>query len=227
MFRNLREKEELMSERNSAMLGGFVHDRRNNPRLQTQTRNSKMSLFENTVGDDDVICTELDAGESMMMESLAQYRNVDAAQAHRILLKGNSTAVLTDYDITDEVGTFQQTGKNLNREIDFRDKNWVDPTNEDRDIADLKAQIEQENRQLGLDLAGGPPEKVEEEQMAAHVKPTPALDQKEPAFDSIQGFAEQGPAKRQDVDQFDEEEPAKPALDSEDSGSYDIAELEK
>ena len=200
------------------MLGGFVHDRRNNPRLQTQTRNSKMSLFENTVGGDDVICTELDAGESM-----AQYRNVDAAQAHRILLKGNSTAVLTDYDITDEVGTFQQTGKNLNREIDFRDKNWVDPTNEDRDIADLKAQIEQENRQLGLDLAGGPPEKVEEEQMAAHVKPAPTLDQKEP----VQGFAEQGPAKRQDVDRFDEEEPAKPALDSEDSGSYDIAELEK
>ena len=57
------------------MLGGFVQDRRNNPRLQQNvTRNSKMSLFENTVGGDDVICTELDAGESM-----AQYRNVDVA----------------------------------------------------------------------------------------------------------------------------------------------------
>ena len=70
-----------MSERNSTMFGGgFVHDRRNNPRLYNATRDSKMTLFHNP--DDDMICTELDGGESM-----AQYRNLDASQAQRILLK--------------------------------------------------------------------------------------------------------------------------------------------
>lgn len=101
---------------------------------------------------DDMICTELDAGESM-----AQYRQLDAvSQAQRILLKETSHAVLTDYDITDEVGAFQQTGKtNLNKIIDFRDKHWVDPTKEDRNIEDLNRQIEEENRRIGRDLAEG------------------------------------------------------------------------
>ena len=46
--------------------------------------------------------------------------------------------MLTDYDITDEVGAFQATAKNLDKEIDFRDRNWVDPTKEDKSIEDLK-----------------------------------------------------------------------------------------
>ena len=62
MFRNLREKEEMQSERNASMLGGFVQDRRNNPRLQTN-RNSVM--FGDTLQGDDGIRTELDAGESV------------------------------------------------------------------------------------------------------------------------------------------------------------------
>ena len=57
MFRNLREKEEMQSERNASMLGGFVQDRRNNPRLQTN-RNSVM--FGDTLQGDDGIRTELD-----------------------------------------------------------------------------------------------------------------------------------------------------------------------
>ena len=62
MFRNLREKEEMQSERNASMLGGFVQDRRNNPRLQTN-RNSVM--FGDTLQGDDGIRTELDAGDSV------------------------------------------------------------------------------------------------------------------------------------------------------------------
>ena len=52
----------MQSERNASMLGGFVQDRRNNPRLQTN-RNSVM--FGDTLQGDDGIRTELDAGESV------------------------------------------------------------------------------------------------------------------------------------------------------------------
>ena len=83
--------------------------------------------------------------------------------------------------------------------------------------------MEREDRQVGLDLAGDSPGKVGSEQTTPHVKPTSTLRQKVPALD----FSGQEPARRQDVDKFDEEEPMKPALDSEDSGSYDVAELEK
>ena len=62
VFRNLREKEEMQSERNASMLGGFVQDRRNNPRLQNN-RNSVM--FGDTLQGDDGIRTELDAGDSV------------------------------------------------------------------------------------------------------------------------------------------------------------------
>ena len=62
VFRNFREKEEMQSERNASMLGGFVQDRRNNPRLKN-IRNS--TVLGNTIQGDDGIRTELDAGESV------------------------------------------------------------------------------------------------------------------------------------------------------------------
>ena len=52
----------MQSERNASMLGGFVQDRRNNPRLKN-IRNS--TVLGNTIQGDDGIRTELDAGESV------------------------------------------------------------------------------------------------------------------------------------------------------------------
>ena len=47
------------------MLGGFVQDRRNNPRLKN-TRNS--TVLGNTIQGDDGIRTELDAGDSVFKQ---------------------------------------------------------------------------------------------------------------------------------------------------------------
>ena len=43
------------------------------------------------------------------------------------------------------------------------------------------------------------------------------MNKKVPILD----FSKQSPAKKQDVEKFDEVEPMKPQLDSEDSGSYE------
>ena len=130
----------MQSERNASMLGGFVQDRRNNPRLKN-TRNS--TVLGNTIQGDDGIRTELDAGESVFKQldagdSVNIQLEEGAKQAHRILLKEQSAAILTDYDIADEAGAFNRTDRtNLEQVIKFRDKNWVDPTKVDENIEDL------------------------------------------------------------------------------------------
>ena len=70
------------------MLGGFVQDRRNNPRLKQ--RNS--SVLGDTMQGDDGIRTELDAGDSIFKqldagESVQRLNAEGDKQAQRILLK--------------------------------------------------------------------------------------------------------------------------------------------
>ena len=60
------------------------------------------------------------------------------AASRQFLQKNVSKDVLTDYDIMDEVGVFQQSVKPQGKLIDFRDKNMIDPTLEDKDIEDMK-----------------------------------------------------------------------------------------
>ena len=65
-----------------------------------------------------------------------------------------------------------------------------------------------------MDLAAGTPQRVAAEDVPPEPKPA---DQKIPVLN----FSGQSPAKKQYADKFDEEEPVKPELDSEDSGSYE------
>ena len=99
-------------------------------------------MFGDTLQGDDGIRTELDAGDSVFKQldggdSIQRQLDEGAKQAQKILLKEQSAAILTDYDIADEVGFNRTERTNLDQVIKFRDKNWVDPTKVDKNIEDL------------------------------------------------------------------------------------------
>ena len=100
-----------------------------------RTANPSRNEFHDTyMNNDEPIMTEMD------LES--NYRglaNKNLAASRQFLQKNVSRDVLTDYDIMDEVGAFQNTVRANSRQIEFRDKDHVDPTHEDRDIEDLRA----------------------------------------------------------------------------------------
>ena len=75
-------------------------------------------MFGDTLQGDDGIRTELDAGDSVFKQldggdSIQRQLDEGAKQAQKILLKEQSAAILTDYDIADEVGFNRTERTNL------------------------------------------------------------------------------------------------------------------
>ena len=160
-------------------------------------------MFGDTLQGEDGIRTELDAGDSVFKqldagESIHRQLDEGAKQAQKILLKEHSAAILTDYDIADEVGAFNRTERtNLDQVIKFRDKNWVDPTKVDKNIEDLNRQIELENAQIERDQT----HHIRDNKIENLVE-TPSHKPKPDPIEStvVNEFSGQGPAKKQDIE---------------------------
>ena len=80
---------------------------------------------------------------SLMQKDGANFgASIAGPPGDRRMLQDPSRAVLTDYDIADEVGQFGMSTKQ--HELEFRDRNADDRVREDTNIDDLKRQLEQQ-----------------------------------------------------------------------------------
>ena len=112
MFKSLRENDEVSSYRGSRFGGAFFGQGSNPLDLANGERNramdltanpSKADFFEQNLNNDEPIMTEMD------LESNYPGFMATNMASKKFLNKQVSKDVLTDYDITDEVGVFQNT----------------------------------------------------------------------------------------------------------------------
>ena len=141
VFKQLKETDELVSDRHSmrGTVMGFGIGKNSNAgrNFDQYTRRSNTSLFTNTLQpgqENEHIPTEIDQNEYSMMMATNNPMGVSIVPSRK-LLHDASLAVMTDHDITDEVG--QAFGASIRHQIDFRDKNKGDVVQEDRNIEDM------------------------------------------------------------------------------------------
>ena len=112
VFKSLRENDEVSSYRGSRFGGAFFAQGSNPLDLANGERNramdltanpSKADFFEQNLNNDEPIMTEMD------LESNYPGFMATNMASKKFLNKQVSKDVLTDYDITDEVGVFQNT----------------------------------------------------------------------------------------------------------------------